>query len=234
MKKLIIFLCFTIALFVSGCEVVCEEPYIYHDVGCCLDTDGNGICDTDEGLVTDSDSYDDYDYDESDYEDTSSDTTETAVAVSTSGECEDYYGSVAASYELYTTCVDNELTRAMLSGDPYYCSVAMNSDFIDSNYKFWVLDHHMKYSLTLKYDDGEVQQGTYILKRDGTYQDTTNTLYGDIYYGDYDWLYISSSDLTPAYNVAGNLEAPVTVDCNLMDFGNEMFEMSNIGDADLY
>lgn len=30
--------------------IVCEEPYMRHGTGCCLDTDGNKICDQDEGI----------------------------------------------------------------------------------------------------------------------------------------------------------------------------------------
>lgn len=39
-------------VFVSSCKtaVVCNEPYIRHAGGCCLDRDGSNVCDADEDL----------------------------------------------------------------------------------------------------------------------------------------------------------------------------------------
>lgn len=40
-------------VFVSSCKtaVVCNEPYIRHAEGCCLDRDGSNVCDADEDLL---------------------------------------------------------------------------------------------------------------------------------------------------------------------------------------
>jgi len=52
MKRLLIFFLLLIVVFLSSCksEVVCNQPYIRNAEGCCLDRDGNGICDADEDL----------------------------------------------------------------------------------------------------------------------------------------------------------------------------------------
>jgi hypothetical protein len=48
MKKIVWIL--AVALLLSACtsKVVCDPPYLRHAAGCCLDSNKNNICDTDE------------------------------------------------------------------------------------------------------------------------------------------------------------------------------------------
>jgi hypothetical protein len=38
------------AIACDGDDIICDPPYIHHGSECCLDVNGNGICDEDEGL----------------------------------------------------------------------------------------------------------------------------------------------------------------------------------------
>jgi len=61
MRKLWLLLILLIAIVITGCSelnnvkspkgVVCDSPYIRFEDGCCLDQNGNSICDRDEGNV---------------------------------------------------------------------------------------------------------------------------------------------------------------------------------------
>ena len=61
MKNLGFLSLFVIILFISACnvdsiedgevEIVCNDPYIRYADTCCLDEDGNDICDSDESVV---------------------------------------------------------------------------------------------------------------------------------------------------------------------------------------
>jgi hypothetical protein len=50
-----IYILLLISLIIFGCcsmlGPVCNEPYIYHDKGCCLDKNANEICDSDESFT---------------------------------------------------------------------------------------------------------------------------------------------------------------------------------------
>lgn len=144
-------------------------------------------------------------------------------------KCNEYMSGVASGYNLYVDCVDNELTEAMKSGEPYYCEVNMDTQYTpaeSSVYEFWVLGDLMKYTLTITFPE-EVQTGTYILKPEGTYIDPSGNIgvqSGDV--DNQDWIFTPASEKTPYYNVAGYIKPPSTVTCEKGNFGEEMFETS--------
>ena len=52
-SKLLLFIIFLCAILVAGCQpsVVCNAPYIIKGSSCCLDTNANSICDSDESTA---------------------------------------------------------------------------------------------------------------------------------------------------------------------------------------
>jgi hypothetical protein len=50
MRKLGVFTILVVLVFLVGCQqtIVCNEPYIIKGTDCCLDQDGNSVCDEDE------------------------------------------------------------------------------------------------------------------------------------------------------------------------------------------
>jgi hypothetical protein len=55
MKKSVV-LILIISLFLVGCgqrtpDIACDEPYIRHDQGCCMDQNSNDLCDDDEDIM---------------------------------------------------------------------------------------------------------------------------------------------------------------------------------------
>ncbi len=80
-----------LSILFSGCigsDPICEQPYILHDTGCCLDVNNDSICDTDKQPTT-----------------TSQSTSTTTIATTTIPQLIEYHTS--SRFQVYTNCPSN-------------------------------------------------------------------------------------------------------------------------------